>query len=134
MERCRRKGLSVSHDYRLDQGSEERPGHVRAVGLTETGILTSVSDYHIFLKMGLDRRKGHGQIRGHGASYNRKGDCSQMPFRGRNQGGHLRILRPVGAEDHGNREESGVDIKIRLCDTMGFGVTYPGAASSSKRA
>jgi hypothetical protein len=26
------------------------------------------------------------------------------------------------------REESGVDIKIRLCDTLGFGVTYPGAA------
>jgi hypothetical protein len=26
------------------------------------------------------------------------------------------------------REESGVDIKIRLCDTLGFGVTYPGTA------
>ncbi|MGZ3598171.1 MAG: PDC sensor domain-containing protein, partial [Syntrophales bacterium] len=26
------------------------------------------------------------------------------------------------------REESGIDIKIRLCDTMGYGVTYPGAS------
>jgi hypothetical protein len=26
------------------------------------------------------------------------------------------------------RDESGIDIKIRLCDTMGYGVTYPGAA------
>jgi len=26
------------------------------------------------------------------------------------------------------REESGIDVKIRLCDTMGYGVTYPGAA------
>jgi hypothetical protein len=26
------------------------------------------------------------------------------------------------------REESKIDIKIRLCDTMGYGVTYPGAA------
>jgi hypothetical protein len=26
------------------------------------------------------------------------------------------------------REESGIDIKIRLCDTMGYGVTFPGAA------
>ena len=26
------------------------------------------------------------------------------------------------------REDSGIDIKIRLCDTLGFGVTYPGAA------
>ncbi|MDO9585933.1 MAG: histone-lysine N-methyltransferase, partial [Syntrophales bacterium] len=25
------------------------------------------------------------------------------------------------------REESGTDIKIRLCDTLGYGVTYPGA-------
>ena len=26
------------------------------------------------------------------------------------------------------REESGVDVKIRLCDTMGYGVSFPGAA------
>ena len=26
------------------------------------------------------------------------------------------------------REESGIDIKIRLCDTMGYGVTYPGTS------
>jgi len=26
------------------------------------------------------------------------------------------------------REQSGIDIKIRLCDTMGYGVPYPGAA------
>jgi isopropylmalate/homocitrate/citramalate synthase len=26
------------------------------------------------------------------------------------------------------REESGTDINIRICDTLGFGVTYPGAA------
>jgi isopropylmalate/homocitrate/citramalate synthase len=26
------------------------------------------------------------------------------------------------------REESGIEIKIRLCDTMGYGITYPGAA------
>ena len=26
------------------------------------------------------------------------------------------------------REQSGIDVKIRLCDTMGYGITYPGAA------
>jgi hypothetical protein len=26
------------------------------------------------------------------------------------------------------REDSGIDIKIRLCDTLGYGVTYPGTA------
>ena len=31
------------------------------------------------------------------------------------------------------REESGIDIKIRLCDTMGYGVTYPGARSAPQR-
>ena len=30
---------------------------VKDMGLSETGILTSVSDYHIFLKLGLDRKK-----------------------------------------------------------------------------
>jgi hypothetical protein len=25
------------------------------------------------------------------------------------------------------REKSGIDVKIRLCDTLGLGVTYPGA-------
>ncbi|MDR3135478.1 MAG: histone-lysine N-methyltransferase, partial [Deltaproteobacteria bacterium] len=30
---------------------------VKEMGLTETGILTSISDYHIYLKLGLNRRR-----------------------------------------------------------------------------
>ena len=35
---------------------------------------------------------------------------------------------PLAIELMKLRESSGIDIKIRLCDTLGFGVTYPGAA------
>src|SRR5204863_9280676 len=56
VELCREKGLrypeitgwirATLDDYRL----------VRAAGLRETGILASISDYHIYRKMGSDRR------------------------------------------------------------------------------
>jgi isopropylmalate/homocitrate/citramalate synthase len=35
---------------------------------------------------------------------------------------------PFAAELMKLREESGMDVKIRLSDTLGLGITYPGAA------
>ncbi|MDR1309269.1 MAG: histone-lysine N-methyltransferase, partial [Deltaproteobacteria bacterium] len=57
VEACRDLGLpfpvitswirAVSDDLRM----------VKEMGLSETGILTSISDYHVYLKLGLNRRR-----------------------------------------------------------------------------
>ena len=101
---------------------------VKEIGLAETGILTSCSDYHIFLKLRKTRREAvesyldvvrsaldaDMRIRCH------LEDATRADFYG--------FVVPFVAELMRLREESGIPIKIRVCDTMGFGVPYPGAA------
>ena len=100
---------------------------VKDMGLAETGILTSCSDYHIFLKLNKTRRQAMEmyldvaraavedslRIRCHFE------DITRADFDG--------FVIPLAAALMELRAESGVDIRIRLCDTMGFGVPWPQA-------
>ncbi|MBI5586299.1 MAG: histone-lysine N-methyltransferase, partial [Deltaproteobacteria bacterium] len=101
---------------------------VQEMGLKETGILTSVSDYHIFYKLNLDRAKALEQYL---EIVKRALDLGIQPrchFEDVTRADIYGFCIPMAIELMKLRESSGVDIKIRLCDTMGYGVTYPGAA------
>src|SRR5438105_963909 len=100
---------------------------VRDAGLSETGILTSCSDYHIFLKLGWTRRQ---------ALDNYVGVVSEALAQGLRVRCHLEDL--TRADVHGFvvplaqrlmalAEEARIPVILRLCDTMGYGVPYPGA-------
>ncbi len=100
---------------------------VREVGLKETGILTSCSDYHIFLKLGWDRRK---------AFENYVGVVSDALSQGLRVRCHLEDLTradvygfvvPLAQRLMTLAEEARIPVILRLCDTMGYGVPYPGA-------
>ncbi len=101
---------------------------VQEMGLKETGILTSVSDYHIFYKLNLDRPKALDQYL---EIVNRALDLGIAPrchFEDITRADIYGFCIPFAIELMKLRESSGIDIKIRLCDTMGYGVTYPGTA------
>ncbi len=98
---------------------------VKEMGLRETGILTSASDYHIFRKMNKSRSQalemyvdlvttalesGLDAVRCHLEDVTRADfDGFIIPF--------VQRLMEVA-------RESKKAVKIRLCDTMGFGVPY----------
>ena len=101
---------------------------VQELGLKETGILTSVSDYHIFYKLNLDRPKALDQYL---EIVNRALELGITPrchFEDITRADIYGFCIPFAIELMKLRESSGIDIKIRLCDTMGYGVTYPGTA------
>ena len=50
------KGLQVSRGYFMDPRKQEGFRLVKEIGLKETGILVSCSDYHIFYKMKIRRQ------------------------------------------------------------------------------
>ncbi len=102
---------------------------VKNIGIKETGMLTSISDYHIFLKFRKTRRQvlddfmkvvraaadiGLEAIRCH---YE---DVTRADFWG--------AVAPFTEELMNFSARSGLRIKLRLCDTMGFGLPYPGVA------
>ena len=128
VETCRAKG------YRYP----EITGWIRAVPadlqlvqdmqLNETGILTSVSDYHIFLKLNMSRKEALEKYLVIVREALQRGIRPRCHFEDVTRADIFGFCIPFALELMRLREESGVDIKIRLCDTMGFGVTYPGAA------
>ena len=101
---------------------------VKSFGLKETGILTSVSDYHIFLKMKKNRKKVFGDYLAVVRMALEQGIRPRCHFEDVTRADIFGFVVPFAIELMKLREESGIDVKIRLCDTMGFGVTYPGAA------
>ena len=128
LDRCR----ALGHKY------PECTGWIRAVkgdfrlvaeaGLQETGMLTSCSDYHIFHKLKLDRRLAMERYcevveaaleagirpRCHLEDVTRADlDGFVLPFVER----LIEISEQV--PEH-------LKVKVRLCDTMGFGISYPG--------
>ncbi|SPF44987.1 Pyruvate carboxyltransferase [Syntrophobacter sp. SbD1] len=97
-------------------------------GLKETGILTSVSDYHIFLKLNVNRKAAMEKYLKIVRAALEKGIIPRCHFEDVTRADIGGFCIPFAIELMRLREESGIDIKIRLCDTLGFGVTYPGAA------
>ena len=100
---------------------------VRDIGMKETGILVSCSDYHIFYKMKMTRR----QAMEHYLSIVK--ECLEIGISSRC---HLEDITradiygyviPFCLELMKLREQYQIPIKVRCCDTMGYGVNYPGA-------
>jgi len=128
VELCRNKGYQYPQITGWIRAQKKDLANVRAMGISETGILTSVSDYHIFLKMGLDRRKAMDKYLDMVRATLEKGIIPRCHFEDITRADIYGFCVPLAQRLMEIREESGVDIKIRLCDTMGYGVTYPGSA------
>ena len=100
---------------------------VKEIGLKETGILVSCSDYHIFYKMKMTRR----EALNHYLSVIR--ECMETGVSPRC---HLEDITrsdihgfviPFCRELMKLSKEYQMPVKIRACDTMGYGVNFPGA-------
>ncbi len=101
---------------------------VKEMGLKETGILTSCSDYHIFLKLKKTRREA---LEGYLAIVKEALSLGIVPrchFEDVTRADIYGFVVPFAVELMKLREESGIDVKIRLCDTLGLGVPFPEAA------
>jgi isopropylmalate/homocitrate/citramalate synthase len=129
VEECRNKGYkfpeitgwirAVPADFEL----------VRKLGLKETGILTSISDYHIFMKFKSDRRKVLDKFMNVVNSAAEAGlDAIRCHYEDVTRADFWGSVVPFTEELMKFSAKSGLRIKIRLCDTMGYGLPYPGVA------
>ena len=97
-------------------------------GLKETGILMSVSDYHVFFKLGKTRRQALEDYKAmvrlaldrHVIPRCHLEDITRADFDG--------FVLPLVDELLNLGQQAGIPLKIRLCDTLGLGVPYPEAA------
>lgn len=101
---------------------------VRDMGLKETGILTSVSDYHIFLKLGKNRRTAMIDYLRVVEAALAEGVKPRCHFEDITRADIYGFVVPLAQELMRLAQEGGATVKIRLCDTLGLGVPYPGTA------
>jgi len=101
---------------------------VKDMGLKETGMLTSCSDYHIFLKLNKTRKQALDDYLGVVKEALSAGIRIRCHFEDITRADIFGFVVPFARDLMDLRRESGIDVKIRLCDTLGYGVPYPGAA------
>jgi isopropylmalate/homocitrate/citramalate synthase len=101
---------------------------VKRFGLKETGILTSCSDYHIFKKMNKSRQEVLDQYLGIVKEALELGITPRCHFEDITRADFYGFVVPFATELMKLAAETGIPIKIRACDTLGLGVTYPGTA------
>ena len=125
--KCMERGYQFPEVTSWIRASKEDFKLVKEIGMKETGILVSCSDYHIFLKLKMTRK----QAMEHYLSIVR--DCLEEGISVRC---HLEDITradiygyvvPFCLELMKLMEEYKIPIKVRACDTMGYGVNYSGA-------
>ncbi len=108
---------AVAEDFKL----------VTKMGLTETGILTSASDYHIFLKL---RRTRSQALDAYLDIARAAMDHSVIPrchFEDITRADCEGFVMPFAEQLLKLSDQYKMPVKIRLCDTLGFGVPWPNA-------
>ena len=101
---------------------------VKSLGVRETGILVSCSDYHIYNKMGLTRKSALDKYLGVVKEVLSLGISPRCHFEDITRADFYGFVVPFAEALQALSDESGIPIKIRACDTMGYGVSYAGAA------
>jgi isopropylmalate/homocitrate/citramalate synthase len=128
VDECRSRGYEFPEVTGWIRANAADLAVVKKFGLKETGILTSVSDYHIFLKLKSTRAKILEEYLSIVKAALDAGIRPRCHFEDVTRADIYGFCLPFAEELLKLSQESGIPIKVRLCDTMGFGVTYPGAA------
>ena len=128
VERCMDLGLEFPEVTSWIRANPKDFELVKNLGIKETGILVSCSDYHIFNKMGLTRKQALDKYLGIVKEALSFGIIPRCHFEDITRADFYGFVVPFAYELMKLSRESGVPIKIRACDTMGFGVPFHGAS------
>ena len=101
---------------------------VRELGIKETGILVSCSDYHIFKKLGLSRGEAMDHYLGVVKQAFEAGIRPRCHLEDITRADLYGFVVPFVNALTELSEEADIPVRIRMCDTMGYGVSYPGVA------
>ena len=129
---CMELGFEFPEITSWIRASEKDFELVKEMVIKETGILVSCSDYHIFKKMNLTRKQAADKYLNVVKMALDKGVVPRCHFEDITRADFYGFVAPLAYELMQLSKESGIPIKIRACDTMGYGISYPGAKSVCK--
>lgn len=128
IEKCMGLNLKFPEITSWIRASKEDFKLVKDLGIRETGILVSCSDYHIFKKMKMTRKQA---LDYYLATVRDAFDAGVIPrchLEDITRADFYGFVVPFVNELQALSREAGIPVKIRACDTMGYGVPYTEAA------
>ena len=128
IERCMALDLKFPEITTWIRASREDFRMVKELGVRETGILVSCSDYHIFKKLKMTRRQA---MEHYLATVKDAFEAGVMPrchLEDITRADFYGFVVPFVNELMKLSREAGIPVRIRACDTMGYGVPYPEVA------
>ena len=128
VEVCRSRGYRFPQVTAWVRATREDLKLARDMEFSETGVLTSVSDYHIFLKLGKTRRQAMDMYVDLATQALEWGIVPRCHFEDVTRADIFGFCLPLAQRLMELSRQSGMPVKIRLCDTMGYGVPWAGAA------
>ncbi len=124
LQKCQELGLPFPEITTWIRASKEDFRLVKDLGVRETGILVSCSDYHIFKKLKMSRKQA---MEHYLAAVSEAFEAGVMPrchlediTRADFYGFVVPFVNALMDMSH----QAGIPVRIRACDTMGYGVPY----------
>ena len=128
LEQCQDLGLTFPEITTWIRASKEDFKLVRDLGIRETGILVSCSDYHIFKKMKMTRKECMNYYLATVAEAFEAGVMPRCHLEDITRADFYGFVVPFVNELMKMSEDAKIPVRIRACDTMGYGVPYPEVA------
>ena len=125
--KCMERGYQFPEITSWIRASKEDFQLVKDIGMPETGILVSCSDYHIFYKLKMSRRQAMDHYLNIVRECLETGISPRCHLEDITRADIYGYVIPFCVELMKLMDEYKIPIKVRACDTMGYGVNYPGA-------
>ena len=128
LEKCMALNLPFPEITSWIRANKEDFRLVKQLGIRETGILVSCSDYHIFKKMKMSRKQALEHYLGTVKDAFDAGVIPRCHLEDITRADFYGFVVPFVNELVKLSDEAGIPVKIRACDTMGYGVPFSGTA------
>jgi len=124
LEKCRDLGLRFPEITTWIRASKEDFKLVKDLGIRETGILVSCSDYHIFKKLKMTRKQALDHYLSAVALAFESGVMPRCHLEDITRADFYGFVVPFVNELMKMSRDAKIPVKIRACDTMGYGVPF----------
>ncbi|MHC4527600.1 MAG: beta/alpha barrel domain-containing protein [Planctomycetota bacterium] len=121
---CRELGYEYPEVTSWIRGVKKDVKYVVDMGIRETGVLTSTSDTHIFIKLRLDRQKAFSRYIGVVGKLLEHGIIPRCNFEDVTRADFDGFVRPFAEALVDLSEQARIPVKIMICDTLGVAVPY----------
>jgi isopropylmalate/homocitrate/citramalate synthase len=128
IEKCMEKNYDYPQATAWIRARKEDFKIVKEIGIKETGILVSCSDYHIFKKLKMNRSQAMNSYLEIVSAALETGIIPRCHFEDITRADFYGFVLPFANKLMELSRQAKMPVKIRACDTLGLGVNIPGVA------